>query len=195
MLYDILEDAFKSVKNMFSGTSGEEIKTRFCQYIDENNGRDHCLKCMGNRFRIFETRGYKPPVGRENHPNCHCYYREIKEMPAGSISKMGMNAPDVWLKAYGMLPDYYIDKKEAMEVYGWNSRRNTIAGKAPGKMIGGDSYDNKDHKLPETDGRIWYECDVDYESGKRGSARLFYSNDGLMFYSRDHGGTDFVYIY
>ena len=39
----------------------------------------------------------------------------------------------VWLKEYGILPDYYITKQEAIEKYGWNSRRNTVAGKAPAK--------------------------------------------------------------
>lgn len=95
-------------------------------------------------------------------------------------------APDVYLKAYGKLPDYYITKEEAKEKYGWNPRRNTLAGKTPGKMIGGDVYNNNDLKLPQKEGRIWYECDVDYVSGNRGTcSRLYYSNDGLMFYT-DH---------
>ena len=48
--------------------------------------------------------------------------------------------------------------------------------------------------LPEKDGRIWYECDVDYVSRLRNSLRLYYSNDGLMFYSINHGQSEFVYI-
>ena len=104
-------------------------------------------------------------------------------------------APDVWLKNYGILPEYYITKQEATEKYGWNSRRNTVAGKAPGKMIGGDVYFNDKSILPEADGRVWYECDVDYENGTRASARLFYSSDGLMFYSPDHlAGEVTVYL-
>ena len=33
------------------------------------------------------------------------------------------------------------------------------------------------------------QSDVDYEGLKRNSKRLYYSNDGLMFYSPDHGKT------
>ena len=64
-------------------------------------------------------------------------------------------------------------------------------------MIGGDIYHNKELILPEKIGRIWYECDIDYTSGKRNALRLFYSNDGLMFYSNDHleGNVTVVFIY
>ena len=92
----------------------------------------------------------------------------------GTISKMGLNAPDVWLKAYGVLPDYYINKTVAQEEYGWNSRRNTIGGKAPGKMIGGDVYLNDKNLLPVKPGRLWFECDVDYDGGARSNNRLYY---------------------
>ncbi len=119
------------------------------------------------------------------HPNCDCYYEDVKTMELGTISQK-QPSPDVWLKLYGKLPDYYITKEEAEEKYGWVQGKNTIAGKAPGKMIGGDPYDNKDNILPVKEGRIWYECDIDYESGGRNSLRLYYSNDGLMFYSTNH---------
>ena len=53
-------------------------------------------------------------------------------------------------------------------------------------MIGGDVFKNIPPLLPQKNGRIWYECDVDYISGSRGTcSRLYYSNDGLMFYT-DH---------
>ena len=107
---------------------------------------------------------------------------------------MGELAPDVYLKKYGRLPDYYITKEEAGKKYGWIQGKNTIAGKAPGKMIGGDVFDNRNHILPEKEGRIWYECDVDYESGKRNNKRLYYSNDGLMFYSESHNDTEVIQI-
>lgn len=98
---------------------------------------------------------------------------------------MGDLAPDVYLKRYGKLPDYYITKQEAMEKYGWSKGKN-LAYFAPGKMIGGDIFYNDKNILPIKEGRVWYECDVDYESGKRIAKRLYYSNDGLMFYSETH---------
>ena len=146
----------------------------------------HCADCIFNDKRIFRNDDDCPPVGNDNHPNCHCYYEVVETLNTGKISKMGEFAPDVYLKKYGKLPDYYITKQEAMVKYGWNSRRNTLAGIAPGKMIGGDIFKNIPPLLPQKNGRIWYECDVDYVSGNRGTcSRLYYSNDGLMFYT-DH---------
>ena len=162
---------------------------RFIQYIHNKfdlTVKSHCDDCIFNDKRIFENNENCPPVGEANHPHCHCYYEKVESLPAGSISIKGELAPDVYLKKYGKLPDYYITKQEAAEKYGWNSRRNTLAGKAPGKMIGGDIYNNKEKLLPQIYGRIWYECDVDYVSGNRRTcSRLYYSNDGLMFYT-DH---------
>ena len=53
-------------------------------------------------------------------------------------------------------------------------------------MIGGDVYKNDEYILPIKQGRIWRYCDVDYISGGRSNLRLFYSNDGLIFYSPNH---------
>ena len=53
-------------------------------------------------------------------------------------------------------------------------------------MIGGKIYRNRNHKLPEADGRIWHEADFDYVSGYRNNCRLLYSNDGLLFATYDH---------
>ena len=89
------------------------------------------------------------------------------------------------------MPNYYITKEEAKDL-GW-TKCKILEYFAPGKMIGGDIYKNKPPKLPQKGGRIWYECDIDYESNKRNSKRLYYSNDGLMFYSPDHGRT-FYYV-
>jgi hypothetical protein len=34
--------------------------------------------------------------------------------------------------------------------------------------------------------RIWYEADINYTSGYRGTERILYSNDGLIFVTYDH---------
>ena len=187
-IFDNIKDKLLSYFN-----KSEKLNSEFIQYhhavkdtIIPLSCGNPCPDCLFNDLRIFANDGTQPPVGEENHLMCHCYYEEVKQKPVGSISQMGELAPDVYLKQYGRLPDYYITKEEAKEKYGWNPRRNTLAGKAPGKMIGGDVYNNNDLKLPQKEGRIWYECDVDYVSGNRGTcSRLYYSNDGLMFYT-DH---------
>lgn len=176
-----------------------ELKTEFVQYHHIGKKEDieiacnnACSECLFNDLRIFKNDNNKPKVGFFNHKNCHCTYEEVEHRPVGSISKMGDLAPDVYLKKYGKLPDYYITKEEATKL-GWSIGKN-LAHFAPGKMLGGDIFYNKNNILPEKEGRIWYECDVDYEMLKRNSKRLYYSNDGLLFYSETHNEAEVVQI-
>lgn len=53
-------------------------------------------------------------------------------------------------------------------------------------MLGGDIYQNRDGRLPQRPGRVWYEADFDYEGGYRNHKRILYSNDGLLFVTFDH---------
>ena len=61
------------------------------------------------------------------------------------------------------------------------------------KMVGGDIFKNNLGILPTKEGRIWYECDIDYQGGYRNNARLVYSNDGLIFKTDSHY-TNFIAI-
>ena len=45
---------------------------------------------------------------------------------------------------------------------------------------------NDKGKLPDAPNRIWYEADIDYQSGYRNTYRILYSNDGLIFVTYDH---------
>ncbi|MGV6988182.1 ribonuclease domain-containing protein [Testudinibacter sp. P80/BLE/0925] len=59
-----------------------------------------------------------------------------------------------------------------------------------GKILGGDIYLNSNGLLPKAIDRIWYEADVNYNGTKsRGGERLLYSNDGLLYFTRDHYNT------
>ena len=40
--------------------------------------------------------------------------------------------------------------------------------------------------LPDQQGRMWYECDVNVTDGRRSDERLVYSNDGLIYYTADN---------
>lgn len=179
-VFDNMRDKLLSYFN-----TKDKLDSEFIQYHHEIGECVHpCFDCLNNDLRIFVNDGTQPPIGEDNHSNCHCFYTEVETKTVGSISKMGELAPDVYLKKYGRLPDYYITKEEA-ENLGWSKGKN-LAHFAPGKMIGGDIFDNRKHILPEKEGRIWYECDVDYEGLKRNKKRLYYSNDGLMFYTESH---------
>ena len=85
----------------------------------------------------------------------------------------------------GKLPDNFITKREA-EALGWDSSRNDVSDVAPGKSIGGDRFGNYEGLLPDAPGRTWKEADANYVSGNRGAERIVFSNDGLVYYTKDH---------
>ena len=86
------------------------------------------------------------------------------------------------LKQTGKLPSNFITKAEAIQL-GWKPGR-TIPN---GKTIGGEPYLNNQNLLPSAPNRKWYEADINYQGTKsRGTERLFYSTDGLLYFSRDH---------
>jgi hypothetical protein len=84
----------------------------------------------------------------------------------------------------GRLPADYVTKREA-ESLGWRPGSD-LCEAAPGRVIGGDRFFNREGRLPEADGRIWFEADLDFACGRRGAKRLVFSNDGLVFVTVDH---------
>ena len=82
------------------------------------------------------------------------------------------------------LPARYITKKAA-EGAGWKPGAD-LCRVAPGRTIGGDPFFNREKRLPEKNGRRWYEADLDPQCGRRGAKRLVWSNDGLIFVTTDH---------
>ena len=90
----------------------------------------------------------------------------------------------LYLSVYGELPSNYITKKQASEL-GWEG--GSLEPYAPGKAIGGDYFGNYEGKLPKKKGRENHECDIGTKGAKkRGSKRIVYSNDGLIYYTEDH---------
>ncbi|MBT2770867.1 hypothetical protein J7J47_01300 [Halomonas sp. ISL-60] len=83
------------------------------------------------------------------------------------------------------LPENYITKREARDL-GWNPSEGNLEKVAPGKSIGGDVFQNREGLLPKKKGRTWYEADINYSGGTRGSDRILYSNDGLIYKTTDH---------
>ncbi|WP_256760984.1 ribonuclease domain-containing protein [Cohnella sp. WQ 127256] len=90
-----------------------------------------------------------------------------------------------YIHAYNDLPDNYITKKDAIAL-GWKSDEGNLWEVSDQLSIGGDVFGNREGKLPRAKGRKWYECDVNYKGGFRGSERVVYSNDGLIYYTNDH---------
>jgi len=93
-----------------------------------------------------------------------------------------------YLHLFGHLPDNFITKNEAKKL-GWINSEGNLDEVAPGKSIGGDRFGNYEGNLPEKKNRTYYECDIDFDGGYRGSKRIIYSNDGLIYYTEDHYNT------
>ena len=89
-----------------------------------------------------------------------------------------------YIHVYKTLPPNYITKGQASKL-GWKTQ-GTLDKVAPGKSIGGDRFNNYEKVLPDKQGRVWKECDIDYVRGNRNAKRICYSNDGLIYYSSSH---------
>ncbi len=90
----------------------------------------------------------------------------------------------LYIHLYGKLPSNFITKKEA-ERLGWPG--GSLEPYAPGMCIGGSRFGNYEGLLPEKEGRVYTECDIDtLRAEKRGAKRIVFSNDGLIYYTEDH---------
>lgn len=150
-----------------------------------------CLTCRGNNGKIFnisEVASPSPPL----HQNCRCVIERLQVLLAGTATNKGMQGADWYLKSYGKLPNYYITKENA-EKLGYKPYSGNLSQVAPNKMLFKGIYQNKNGHLPTAASRIWYEADINYQSGFRGTERILFSNDGLIFMTYDHY-TTFVEI-
>lgn len=91
----------------------------------------------------------------------------------------------LYLYIYGKLPGNFITKREA-ENLGWEASKGNLWEVTEKKSIGGDRFGNREGLLPNTNGRKWFECDIDYEGGFRNEKRIVYSSDGLIYYTGNH---------
>ena len=90
----------------------------------------------------------------------------------------------LYIHTYGCLPDNFITKDDAKKL-GWEG--GSVEAYAPGCAIGGDKFGNYEELLPTAKGRQYYECDIDTDGyHSRGSRRIVFSNDGLIYYTHDH---------
>lgn len=148
-----------------------------------------CRSQHGKIYFVYEILEIEPPV----HDKCGCRIMPMKAAYFGDATQDGQNGTDVYLSIYGRLPSKYISKKDAINA-GWINILGNLNAVAPVKVIGGDVYRNKNGHLPLAPGRVWYEADINYDTGYRNHHRLIYSNDGLIFATYDHYMT-FVQIH
>ena len=150
-----------------------------------------CLECRSLHGKIYDINEWKfvePPL----HEHCRCNIEPMESIFAGGATKNGEVGADFWLKHFNKLPDYYISKEE-VKAEGWRPGKSPAKFVA-GKMISGGVYNNSNGHLPQAEGRIWYEADINYYEGKRNKHRILWSNDGLIFVTYDHYATFYEII-
>ena len=93
----------------------------------------------------------------------------------------------LYISVYGHLPSNFITKDEARDA-GWVASKGNLDKVCPGMSIGGDHFGNYEGNLPKKKGRKYFECDINFDpkDGHRGAERIIYSNDGLIYYTKDH---------
>ena len=93
-----------------------------------------------------------------------------------------------YLCKFDKLPNNYVGKDEGISLYEsktgntfskWNFNPWTTLD----VMIGGDVYENHDGQLPSGS---YHEADVDYSAKNRGTKRLIYQSDCVIYYTADH---------
>ena len=160
-----------------------EKHTRFFHFFEKSGTR--CKPCEEEHGKIISVRE-QSNYRVESHPNCRCYLAPLTVIEAGYATKDGVNGADSWLYYKRKLPEFYITKNQA-KLLVWRNNKGNLAEVAPKKMIGGEPYYYENGHLPSASGRVWYEADISYLSGFRSDCdRILYSNDGLIFVTRDH---------
>lgn len=144
-----------------------------------------CMHCAQQHGKIFDISILEKNRRVNEHDRCQCEYVPMRTKTVGTATNMGYNGADAQLFYLNRLPNYYVSKDIAYAA-GWKKKHKQLDDVLPGKMIGGDIYNNEDEKLPVTPNRVWYEADINYKGGKRNRERILYSNDGLIFATYDH---------
>ena len=144
-----------------------------------------CLYCAQQHGKIVDISMFENKTEVNAHNNCQCEYVPMRSKNAGTATNQGINGVDMYLMTYRKLPNYYVTK-EAAKSAGWVSWKGNLDDVLPATLIGGNIYRNRDGKLPQATGRVWYEADINYDGGFRSRHRILYSNDGLIFVSYDH---------
>ena len=91
-----------------------------------------------------------------------------------------------YIKEFHKLPSNYITKKEA-QALGWHG--GPLSKYAPGKSIGGDTFTNRQHILPDSDDK-YIECDINANGTSRGAERIVYNTGNFkVYYTDDHYNT------
>ena len=191
MYTDIFAYLLLQIINGFDWKPEFEISKKYKNWIAHLDLRT-CKVCRDMHGKIWKMEE-KPEIEPKIHNRCRCEIKAMVTVKAGTATTKGLDGADWTLKYEAKLPDYYLTNAQA-KANGWKPKSANLSTACPDKMIFGGEYKNKDTHLPKTDGRIWYEADINYQSGFRNNQRIVFSNDGLIFVTYDHYKTFFEIV-
>ena len=139
-----------------------------------------CKDMHGKIYAMFDEPNPVPPL----HLNCRCVVEPMESVAVGIGTKDGSAGADWWLRNCGVLPSNYISEADIRSL-GWDNGESPVK-YIQGKMVTMGDYQNINGHLPQEAGRVWYEADINYYSGKRNGHRIVWSNDGSIFVTYDH---------
>jgi GH24 family phage-related lysozyme (muramidase) len=143
-------------KNNLTFNPVEAGKGQWNEWVCESDERV-CDLCEANRGTV-RSLSHKWEKEPPLHINCRCEIRPINAIITGSATIDGKNGVDGQLF-------------------------NNVASMT---NLLGRKYDNSAGKLPDKNGRTWYETDINLtKDGMNNSHHLVYSNDGLVFVTYD----------
>lgn len=178
----IFDDIKESITNFLSEFTTNYKESRLWKEYHLGLARTHCLTCYKRNNKIYM---YSHSLSIPEHVGCKCFLTSMRALAIGEATNDGKQGVDCYIYKNLSLPSFYITKENARQI-GWKPHLGNLDKVAPGKMIGGDVFYNREGKLPSAPGRVWYECDIDYNGGFRNNYRLIYSNDGFIFKTDSH---------
>ena len=191
MYTDIFAYLLLQIINGFDWKPEFEISKKYKNWIAHLDLRT-CKVCRDMHGKIWKMEE-KPEIEPKIHNRCRCEIKAMVTVKAGTATTKGLDGADWSLKYEAKLPDYYLTSAQA-KANGWKPKSANLSTACPDKMIfGGEHYNDNGH-LPSKTGRIWYEADINYQSGFRNNQRIVFSNDGLIFVTYDHYKTFFEIV-
>ncbi|MCO5247466.1 MAG: ribonuclease [Chitinophagales bacterium] len=147
-------------------------------------------------YKIYDSRIKETPTTQPVEVTTHIDKSKASDSKVGQIVKnetindeiLELTKEEIvvaYLKEHHRLPDYYITKSEAQK-RGWIASSGNLCEVLPGRAIGGDTFGNRERLLPMQSGRKYFEADINYNCGTRNADRLVFSNDNLIFITKDH---------
>ena len=108
---NIKDDISESILNYVEDLFFKYNKSAYWQEYFLGATINHCNTCASRCYKIFALTDI---IKLPEHAGCKCYLQPLRSIGIGFATKKGNEGVDFWLKNYGMPPQYYISKEDAI---------------------------------------------------------------------------------